>query len=426
MKKDIQIDIHHLTRVEGHGDIHADIVGGKVQSLCFAIVEAPRFFEALVRGRMYPEVVHIASRICGICAVSHRGAAVKATESAFGVAISPQTETLRRLAFYGEMASSHILHVYFLALPDFMGADSLFDLAGRNQGLVRRAMRLKKLAYEISATVVGRHTHPPAMQVGGFTFVHQAKDLKKLRDRLANGLQDLMDTVRSFQSLQLPQLERRIRHVCLKNDRHYAFYEGDLYDGEDYLWPRAYGQAIAETAVPYSTAKYSRWKGEIYQVGALARFNHNFDQLTPSAREAADKLGLKPPVRNPFANTWAQIVECCHCFEDGIRLIDRLLETGIDPESETAPVTPKAGQGVGVVEAPRGLLIHEYEYDDTGQCLFANMIIPTAQNLSPIEADMRQYAAAVAAGETTPRQKLAHGLEMVARAYDPCISCAAH
>jgi sulfhydrogenase subunit alpha len=129
------------------------------------------------------------------------------------------------------------------------------------------------------------------------------------------------------------------------------------------------------------------------------------------------------PCYNPFTNTLAQIVECAHCLEDSIHIIDVLLDRGIKVEQEQAEVAPRGGSGVGAVEAPRGTLLHEYEYGANGKCLAANLVIPTAQNLANLEADMRAYVPVIIEQST---ESITHQLEMLARAYDPCISCSTH
>ncbi|MBM9604690.1 Ni/Fe hydrogenase subunit alpha [Desulfopila inferna] len=414
----MKININPLTRVEGHATL--DISGNRVR---FAVTEAPRFFEALVRNRGYQEVSHIASRVCGICAISHACAALKATEKAFAIQVSPRTQLLRRLACYGEIISSHALHLYFLAGPDFFKAASIFELAKADPEIMRRGNRLKELGYALCDTVAGRHTHPVAMRLNGFTFVHNEDDFTALRDRLENGLVDLHKTVSLF-SGRIPQMERETEYVSLRHPHHYAFYEGDLYSSEGKTVPvEQYRQQIREEVVSYSTAKYARWHKESYMVGALARFNNNSDQLSPGAQEAAVQLGLKTPCFNPFSNTTAQIVEMIHCVEDSIDLIDQFLSTDYPADADIPAVTPISGRGVGAVEAPRGILFHEYEYNDKGKCTSANMVIPTAQNLANLEADLNALLPSLAGldKESTGRQ-----LEMLARAYDPCISCSSH
>ncbi|MEJ2718006.1 MAG: Ni/Fe hydrogenase subunit alpha [Deltaproteobacteria bacterium] len=424
MPNDMNIKVHHLTRVEGHGDIVVEIRDGRLMEARFSIVEAPRLFEAFLRGLHYDEVTHIAPRICGICSVSHKSAALKATEAALGVEVSNQTELLRRVAFHGELIGSHILHVYFLAAPDFFGVPSVIPLAESQPEVVARAMRMIKLAYDLCEVIAGRHTHPVAMTVGGFRFIHSESKLRAMRRELEEGIADLKATVQLFKTISIPQFERETEFVSLHHPDHYALYDGDLCSSAgDAAEVARYREIIQEYVVPFSTAKHARWHDRHYMVGALARVNNNFDQLNPIAKEAAHDLGLKVPCWNPFMNTVAQIVECAHSIKESIDLIDTILERGIRAEDEQVTVSVGAGRAVGAVEAPRGLLFHEYEYDNDGTCLAANHVIPTAQNLANLEADLHKFVPLIVDGD---KDSVTHQLEMLVRAYDPCISCSTH
>ncbi len=424
MTTDADIHVHHLTRVEGHGEIVAKIEDRMLKELRFSVIEAPRFFEAILRGQSYHETVHVASRICGICAVSHKCAALKATEAALGVEISQQTELLRRLAFHGEVLSSHLLHIYFLAAPDFLGLPSVMPLINSQPELVRRAMRLKEIGYDLAAMVAGRHTHPVAMTVGGFSFVHNPDDMQDMRARLVDVREDLDATVELFTTFELPDFERPTEYVSLKHPDRYAFYAGQVFSSDGHgIPPRRYREVIEERVVEGSTAKFSRWNRPEHMVGALARLNNSFDQLHPSAQAAARRLEMEPPVYRPYTITVAQLIECIHCVEDAIELIDELAERGIEADARQAEVAPVGGQGVGAVEAPRGTLFHEYEYDDEGKCVAANHIIPTAQNLGNLNRDMQELMPGIMDENPDRIQRL---LEMLVRAYDPCISCSTH
>jgi coenzyme F420-reducing hydrogenase alpha subunit len=424
MANDAKIHVHHLTRVEGHGDITAVIRDGELEEVRFSVVEAPRFFEAFLRGRSYREVAHVASRICGICAVSHRAAALKAIESAFGTRISGQSVLLRRLAFHGEVLSSHILHLYFLAAPDFLGVPSLLHLAGADRAILQRAMGLKGLAYDLCREVAGRHTHPVAMNAGGFPFVHDESGLLRMKERLEGAVEDVRETVSLFRGWTPPSFERETEYVSLTHPSVYPFYEGELFSSETgSLDPSSYREAVKEYVQPHSTAKYARWNRPEYMVGALSRVNNNRHLLNPFALEAAERIGLEIPCHNPFMNNAAQVVECAHCLDESVRIIEQLLEQGIRAHEEQAKVRPCPGRGVGAVEAPRGTLFHEYAFDGEGRCLEANMVIPTAQNLGNIDADLRAYTPGLLDREPPDIER---ALEVLVRAYDPCISCSTH
>jgi sulfhydrogenase subunit alpha len=418
----LKVDVHHLTRVEGHGNIVIDVRNGVLEQCELQIVETPRFFEPMLLGRPYDEVSHIVSRICGICAVGHATTALRALENALGVTPGLQTTLLRRLNMHGEMLDSHILHAYMLVAPDLLGAPSVIPLAKSAPEVVMRALRMKKLAGEICRVISGRHTHPIAMVVGGFTHFPSVGDLEKLRKELIETRADVEATVSLFQALEMPQFERDTEYIALHKDNEYCYIDGVIASSDGGTWPIAEYRAITnEHIVRHSSAKHTFNQRESYMVGALARFNLNYAQLHPKAKEAAAILGMKPPVTNPYLNTAAQVVEIVHCFEDSIDLIDRLLAIGIGWEEPVAP-TRLSGTGVGAADVPRGTLFHEYTLED-GFVTAANCIIPTGQNLANIEADMRSLVPAIL---DKPQEDVTLALEMLVRAYDPCISCSTH
>ncbi len=419
---EVTLNIHHITRVEGHGNITIDVKNGVLEKCELAIVETPRFFEAMLRGRPYGEAHHITSRICGICAVGHATTSLRATEKALGIEPSPQTRLLRELNFAGEMLDSHTLHAYMLVAPDLLGAGSVIPLAKSAPEVVLRALRLKKLAGDICQIVAGRHTHPLAMTVGGFTHFPTAADLRELRRRLIAARADVSATVALFQSVELPAFSRETEYVALRPATRYGFVDGDLVSSDGGVWPvEEYRAFTNEYLVPHSSAKLTRHARESYMVGALARFNLNYDRLHPRAQATAESLGIRPKLTNPFLNTVAQVVEITHCIEDSIELIDELLVRGVRWE-EPIPPTRLSGEGVGACEVPRGTLFHQYTIED-GLIVGANCIIPTGQNLANIERDMRALVPQVI---DRPQAEIALKMEMLVRAYDPCISCSTH
>lgn len=419
----MKIDVHHVTRVEGHGDIVVDIHDGEIEQCRFEVVEAPRFFEAFVRGRPYYELSHITSRICGICSVGHATASLRATEKALGVEPSEQTVLLRKLNFHGEIIDSHVLHTYMLVAPDFLGVGSVIPLVETHRPVVERALKIKKLSGDLCAMVGGRHTHPCAMTVGGFTHLPTEAELLDMQARLVDARADMDETIALFATLPWPEFERETEYVSLKKDDEYAFIDGTVVTSDGFTYPiEDYRKVTNEECVSFSTAKWTHHNRDSYMVGALARLNNNFDQLHPRAKEAAAKLGLKPIVTNPFLNTAAQAVEMVHCVEDAIEIIDELLTRGIQPE-EPPVVDVKEGEGVGSCDVPRGILFHNYVYDENGICTAANCVIPTNQNMANLNADMRAFLPQIL---DRPQEEIRLLLEMLVRAYDPCISCSAH
>jgi coenzyme F420-reducing hydrogenase alpha subunit len=419
----MKIEVHHVTRVEGHGDIVVDTENGVIKECRFEVVEAPRLFEAFVRGRPYYELSHITSRICGICSIGHATASLEATEKALGVELTEQATLLRKLNFHGEMIDSHVLHTYYLVAPDFLGVGSVIPLASTHPEIVERALRIKKLSGDVCAMVSGRHTHPCAMTVGGFTFTPKESDVRAMLDRFVAARADMDATIEVFSTLPWPEFERETEYVSLKKGDEYAYIGGQIATTDGFTYPiDQYRKVTNEYMVPFSTAKWTKHNRDEYMVGALARFNNNYDQLHPRAKEAAAKLGMKPLVTNTFLNTAAQAIEMVHCVEDSIRIMEELLSRGIKAE-DPAPFEVKAGEGVGSCDVPRGILFHNYVYDENGICTDANCIIPTGQNYGNLNADMNALLPQIL---DRPQDEIRLMLEMLVRAYDPCISCSTH
>ncbi len=419
---DFHVGIEHITRVEGHGNIIIDVKEGKIRELRMDIVESPRFFEAMALGRTYKEVAHITSRICGICAVTHTTTSIKAIESALGFEPSAQTLKLRKLLLNAEFIQSHILHVYFLTAPDFFRVGSVFGMVKDNKEAVLRGMRLKTLANDLCALVGGRHIHPITLKIGSFSKNPELKDLEVFKKRIEASRDEMDETVKFFKNLQSPEFERETEYISLTNPSEYALYDGNIKSSDNgETAPVDYLDRVKEYIVSHSTSKHARSNKNSYMVGALARFNNNYEQLHPRAKEVAEEMGLKHPCYNPYMNNIAQVAETVHCFENSIGLIEELLSSGI--QEETLELEAKAGSGVGATEAPRGTLYHEHRLDDNGKVTYANYIIPTGQNLSNIENDLKALVPNILDKQ---RDDVILDIEMLVRAYDPCISCATH
>lgn len=418
----VKINVKQVTRIEGHGNIVLNARNGKIEELRWEVSESPRFFEAMLIGRSYEDVPYIASRICGICSIAHSTASIQAVEAAFGIQPSAQTMMLRKLLFNAELLESHVLHAYFLAAPDFLGVGSVFPLVATHKEVVLRALRLKRLAYNLAELLAGRKTHPLSCVVGGFARLPDTAGLKAIRQRLAEAVPDLEATVELFKTLKAPDFTRETEYIALKDSQEYAFISGQVASSDAGTAPlEDYLQITNEFCVPHSTAKYTRHNRESYMVGALSRFNLNHTQLLPRAKKAAKALGLKAPCHNPFLITAAQVIEVIHAAEDSLAIIDRLLAEGV--REEKGQVKVKAGRGVGAVEAPRGILFHDYTFDKDGRLTKANCIIPTNQNHNNIQKDMEALVPRIL---NKPQDEIRLTLEMLVRAYDPCVSCSTH
>lgn len=424
MKVNCNVSVKHLTRVEGHGNIQILIKDGQVLKANWEVVETPRFFEAILVGKHYENAPYICGRICGICSIGHTLASIRAIENGFGFTPSEQTSKLRILLKHMETLQSHILHLYFLAAPDFIGLGSVLPLVDSHPEVVQSALRLKLLANDMCDEVGGRRLHPTRTVVGGFTMLPDKYKLKKLQQRLKNSLCDLTVSADLFSTFAIPDFERNTEFVSLKGNGCYPFIGGQLVSTDGVVKSESEYQAMSnEYMADWSTSKLSRLSRKSLAVGALARINNNFDGLMPLARKISEKFGLTPVNHNPFMNNVAQLVECFQVVAESIDIIDMLLDTPW--QDSKLPVEAKKGLGVGAVEVPRGILYHCLEFDSNGRIKKADCVIPTSQNHANIHHDIEALAKwCVEKGKNDKEIELV--AEMLVRSYDPCISCSVH
>lgn len=424
MKVDLNVDVHHLTRIEGHGNIRVVVKDGEVTEARWDVVETPRFFEVMLKGKHFTSAGILTARICGICSIGHCLASLRATEHAFGVEVPPAAEKLRLLAKHGETLQSHWLHLFFLAAPDFIDLPSALPLLEANPDVIHLARRLKGVGNRLCDVVAGRTTHPVSLKVGGVVAMPPREKLLALRDELQRSLTDIEATAQLFATFTIPPFARETEFVSLKGEADYPWIGGRLVSSDGVENGEADYQAMTNEYVDArNTSKWCRLSRPSFAVGALARFNNNYRLLHPEAVAAAKCFGLTPTCHNPFMNNVAQLVECIHVTHDALRLIDELIQEGT--AATMATVKPRAGEGVGAVEVPRGILYHHYVYDQEGYIVRANCVIPTTQNNANIHQDMpvlaRQFAAA---GMTDAKLTLL--CSMLVRSYDPCVSCSVH
>jgi len=415
------IKVDYLARVEGEGGLQVVVRDGKVTKASLSIFEPPRFFEAFLRGRAFSEAPDITARICGICPVAYQMSTVHAIENALGVTVDGPLRALRRLLYCGEWIESHTLHIYMLHAPDFLGYDGAVDMARDHGDAVRRGLSLKKAGNEILALLGGREIHPINVRVGGFYRTPRKRELEPLAERLKWARDAALETVRWVAGFDFPERERDYTFVALGHPEQYPFNEGRIVSnrGLDIL-PQDYDAHFEEVHVERSTALQSRLRdGSAYLVGPLARYNLNFDRLSPLARDAAHQVGLGPSCRNPYQSIVVRAVEVLYACDEALRIIDEYVE----PDRPAATVEARAGIGFGATEAPRGLLYHRYRLDPDGTIAVAHIVPPTSQNQASIEEDLASY---IGGFLELPDAALRHRCEQTVRNYDPCISCATH
>ncbi|CAA7613547.1 Ni/Fe hydrogenase subunit alpha [Magnetospirillum sp. UT-4] len=415
------IKVEALARVEGEGSLHVKVRDGKIKELHFGIFEPPRFFEAFLRGRDFREVPDITARICGICPIAYLMGASQAMEDALGIQVTKPIRDLRRLIYCGEWIESHALHVYMLHAPDFLGLADALELAAVDRTLVEKALRLKKIGNEILEVIGGRAIHPVGLKVGGFYKAPKRKELRALEDSLKWGLETSIATAKLVGGFEFPEVEQDYNFMALRHPDEYAIHEGRLVTSRGLDIPvRDFLDHVEEEHVPWSNALHGYAKdGSPHHVGPLARYNLNYDKLSPTAQAAAKDGGLGPVVRNPFKSIVVRSVELVQVYEDALKLVRDYEE----PDKACVEVEPKAGEGHGCTEAPRGICYHRYKLDKDGSVLDARIIPPTAQNQKVIELDLVKVVEAnLAKDDDTIKWRA----EQAIRNYDPCISCATH
>ena len=288
----IKVDI--LARVEGEGALDLHIRDGKVESAQLKIFEPPRLFEALLRGRGFQEAPDITARICGICPVAYQMSAVHAMEDAFSVNVDGPLRALRRLLYCGEWIESHALHIVMLHAPDFLGYPDAIQMAKDHGEMVKAGLALKKAGNEILRFLGGREIHPVNVRVGGFYRVPTKHELAPLAEQVKPARDLAIRILNWAANFTFPDFERNYEYVALRHPDEYPFNEGRIVSncGID-IAAQEFETAFEERHVAHSTALQAvvRARGS-YLVGPLARYNLNFDQLTPDVQGLAKSVGL--------------------------------------------------------------------------------------------------------------------------------------
>lgn len=415
------IKVNYLARVEGEGALTLHIRGDQVSDAKLRIFEPPRFFEAFLRGRDFREAVDITARICGICPIAYQMGAVHAMERACGVVVDGPLRLLRRLIYCGEWIESHALHIYMLHAPDFLGYPDAIALAKDHRAVVEQGLRLKKAGNQIMTVIGGREIHPINIQLGGFYRVPRKAEFRELREELKWALEAAIETVRLTATFEIPEFERDYEFVALRHPEEYPFNEGRLVSNRGLdIDISEYEDHFEEIHVKHSNALHAIHKKHgAYLVGPLARFNLNYDRLTPMVQELAAEVGIQPPCLNQFKSIVVRSLETVYACEEALRLIDAYEQ----PDSPAVMVEPKEAIGWGCTEAPRGICYHRYRINSEGSILDARIVPPTSQNQKSIEDD---FYTLVPRYLDLSDEDLKWRCEQSIRNYDPCISCATH
>jgi len=412
-----KIKIDYITKVEGHAKLTVKLDKKRRPRLVrLDVFESPRYFETLIKGRNFKEVPYLASRICGICSVAHHFGSMIAVENALGVEVSEQTKALRELLVIGGIMHSHALHLYLLALPDYLGYSSALDMTNKHLRLLKRGLRLKEAGNDIVNIIGGRSIHPLTSVIGGFTRLPKQEKINSLIKELSDIKSDALKTVELFSSLKMPRLNFETDFYALGE---YSFIEGDVksFSGSSFQ-AKEYKKYLKEKTVSYSTAKHVTINGKSFLVGPLARLNINHRLLSEDAKKALKRVKLNMPSYNIFSANLVRAIEIVHCIDRAREILESLQ---LKKES-IVKARLKASEGISATEAPRGVLYHHYRLSKAGNITYVNIIPPTTQNVKNIEDCMKQFLQNI----NLPKKRMILELERLIRAYDPCFSCSAH
>ncbi|MEM3060584.1 MAG: nickel-dependent hydrogenase large subunit [Candidatus Anstonellales archaeon] len=417
---DFEIKVDSLSKIEGHADLEVKVKNRKVEYAHLKISESKRFFTQAVRGKSALNVAQVVSRICGTCSIAHLLCCIEAVENASGIIPSDQTMVLRNLTMDGLMIRDHAMHLYLFCLPDVMNADSILEIAENDRELVEKAFEVKSAGNELSKIIAGRAVHPPYPIVGGFSRVPPNDEARKI----AHLLKDARDHALEFADIfrdAMPLFERKTHFVALKN-QNYEFIGGELCSSEGYCISRKnFLEHLNRVVKPYSQATGFEFEGREYMVGALARMNLNREALHPDTKRDLSSMLAYFPSNNIYMNNLAQAIEIVNCIDHAIEK----LETSDFKKEQISLPKLAAGEGVGVIEAPRGTLYYNLKINNGGLIDYINLVIPTAQNMVNMEKDMEKIVQDnLDVGRSKERIRVE--LERIIRAYDPCMSCATH
>lgn len=440
------IEIDPVTRIEGHAKVRVEIGDDNTVNAAYFHILEFRGFERFVQGMQVEMMPTITTRICGTCPHAHHLVAAKAVDRVFSVSPPRPAVLLRELLNCASYIHSHAVHFFALAGPDLLlGIDSpaekrnLMGLLEAAPDLAGKALRLRSLGQRIAETVGGRGTHPVAAVAGGMAVALSPEKRETLKKQAAEALELAKVAVQEGKKALVSNKEL-LSILPLATHNLGTVREGslDLYDGmirarrpdgsvaldfaaEDY---RSY---MFEEAVPYAYSKQVFFKDPsgkpaAYRVGPLARLNCAESISTPLA--AAELVQFKEKVGNPcnftVMNHYARLIELLYCAEKAVELLDDDDIVSPDVKVKTT-ATPKSA--VAHIEAPRGVLIHDYDVDENGIMRGANLIVATQHNVSSINASIK---AAAQLFIDKPDNHLLNGIEFAIRCYDPCLSCSTH
>ncbi len=423
-----KITLNHITKVEGHAEVNISIKDGVIKKCEVHSVEGARYFEELIRGRKYDEITMITSRICGICSCGHTIASIQAIEDALNITPTHQTKLLRELITIGERIRSHASHIYFFSLPDYVGYGNAIEMAKEYGQEIKDCLEIIRVGNQLIKLVGGRDMHPFCGVVGGFTKVSEQEKFKEIKNEFKKALPLMEKAVGLFAKLKIPKYERKGSvFLSLENHKSFPLHTGKIVSNTGICFEaKDYKDFIKEYFQKGSSAKFASIEGKEVMTGALARINNSKENLSPRCKKLIKKHKLKFPSSNLFLNNQAQAIEILHWSERAIEILEN---NKFKPEEIIKPnfEKNKKTSGVSAIEVPRGILFHDYDFNENGILEKANIITPTVQNLADMELGVKTYLNSILRKNPNKKKKdLVLEIEKMVRAFDPCFSCSTH
>ena len=422
------IKINHIAKTEGHLSFVGALLGNDFAQARVDTEEGARLIEGILLNRKYYEAPIVTSRICGVCPIVHNLTSIKAIEAAFEVKVTPEIILLRKILENAQIIHSHAVHAFFFSFPDIVGISNNFALINKYTKESKSALAVRDWGVQLAKVVGGRTVHPINSVVGGFNVEPDFAEFKELMQKQKQVLlqaKQIHDVVLKY---KLPKFQRPTNYVSLKDKKEYAVYDGNIYfsDNDSYDKVEDFLSDVQETVLPYEKVKRSHHMKQTFMVGALARVNNNYVQLNKEAKASWNKLKVELPCYNSFYNIVAQTTEIINSSEEIDKLFVQYEKLQARPKFKKnlkIEFNVKAGKGYAVMEAPRGILYHEYEFNKAGELIHCNVITPTAMFLANLEKDLEKYLPQIKKLSDKKRNSL---IKTLIRAYDPCISCATH
>jgi len=418
----LDISLEHITKVEGAANVEVKVRDGKVEAR-FEIAEQKRFYTKAIEGKPLMAVPQLLSRICGTCSNAHILASIEACEHAAGIVPTEQTRVLRTLTMDGLNVRDHALHLYLFVVPDMVGKDNFLSLDESDPAqhqMLHDAFDIKAAGNFLAELVAGRSVHAVYPTLGGFLKFPDKAGVEQAVKKLEAVRPAVVRTVELFARSPF-HFDRQTNFMALVPKDRFGFIDGEIRDSFGHVIPESgFREHLNHVVLPNSTASAYSHKDAAYMVGSLARVNLAKDLLHPKTKESLKDVLKLFPSTDIYFNNLAQAIEILHCLDEAVEI---LTTREFKPEP-LVRAAPRAGVGIGVVEAPRGTLYHKVETDAKGNVVKGEVIVPTNQNQLNMQEDIARIVQDNL--DKMTKEEIVHEIEKLVRAYDPCMSCAAH